>query len=170
MKPGKYARPEFERRFLLADVPRGSVVRGVSIVDRYLAGTRLRVRKIHGPGIVEYKLTQKIPAAGGGRGLITTIYLDEREYQLLATLPYRALEKTRLSIPPFGVDVFAPPRQGLVLAEVEFESEAELRAFAAPPWAVAEVTDDARFAGGRLAETEDAADLLRAFGLHAPKK
>jgi CYTH domain-containing protein len=170
MKPGKYARPEFERRFLLAAVPRGSVLRSVEIVDRYLEGTRLRLRKICGAGNTERKLTQKIAAGDGTPGLITTIYLEEREYQILATLPGRALEKTRLSIPPFGIDVFAPPRAGLVLAEVEFETEAELRAFSVPGWAVAEVTDDLRFSGGRLAETEDIADLLRAFGLSSVRK
>lgn len=69
----------------------------------------------------------------------------------------RVLEKTRLGIPPFGVDAFAPPRAGLLIAEVEFETELETRAFAVPSWAVAEVTCDARHAGGRIVTTDPTA-------------
>ena len=41
----KYARPERERRFLLSAVPPGEVVRRAAITDRYLPGTRLRLRR-----------------------------------------------------------------------------------------------------------------------------
>src|SRR5262252_6193538 len=105
----KYARPEYERRFRIAGVPEGEVVRRVEIRDRYIEGTRLRLRKMGD----EHKLTQKIPGPDGGPGLVTTILLDEAEYERFAALPARTLEKTRLSIPPFGVDVFAPPHEGL---------------------------------------------------------
>jgi len=167
----KYARPEWERRLLLAGVPPGHVIKTAEITDRYLLGTRLRLRQVvevdaAGSRTV-YKLTQKIPAADAGPGLITTVYLDAAEYDRLATLPAAVLSKTRLSIPPFGVDVFAPPLAGLYLAEAEFDSAAELHAFTAPPWSVAEVTRDIRFTGGRFAvmTAEQLAPLLREFGL-----
>lgn len=51
------------------------------------------------------------------------------------------------------VDVFGPPRHGLVLAEVEMRTDADLAACPPPAGSVAEVTRDGRFTGGRLAVT-----------------
>jgi hypothetical protein len=103
----------------------------------------------------ELKLTQKVPADRPGpvSGLITNFYLSRAEYELLATLPAAELTKTRLSFPPYVVDVFGPPRHGLVLAEVEMRTDADLAACPPPAGSVAEVTSDARFTGGRLAVT-----------------
>jgi CYTH domain-containing protein len=170
-KSDKYARPELERRFLLAGVPAGDVEKTAEIHDRYLDGTRLRLRKTiewgqHGTRVF-YKLTQKVPAPSGGPGLITTVYLSEDEHQRLATVPALVLEKTRTSVGPFGVDAFAAPREGLFLAECEFETAAEMEGFAAPRWAIAEVTSDPRFTGGRLVRTgrDDLTALLQTFGI-----
>lgn len=160
---GKYARVERERRFLLAAPPAGPHTEARRITDRYLTGTRLRLRRVERAGAEpELKLTQKIPAdrPGAVQGLITTAYLSPAEYEVLAGLPAAVLAKSRYSFPPLGVDVFEPPLHGLVLAEAEFGSDAAARAFAVPPFAVAEVTADARFTGGRLA-TATRADLLR---------
>ncbi|MFF5277750.1 hypothetical protein [Streptomyces sp. NPDC000133] len=55
-----------------------------------------------------------------------------------------------MSVPSFGVDVFEPPLHGLVLVEAEITSDDEARAFVPSPECLAEVTDDARFAGGKL--------------------
>jgi hypothetical protein len=110
-KQCKYARPEWERRFLLAGIPPGEVVQTADVTDHYLLGTRLRLRRTievgpHGTRTV-YKFTQKVPALDGGPGLITTVYLNAAEYDRLAALSATVLRKTRLSIPPLGVDVFA---------------------------------------------------------------
>jgi CYTH domain-containing protein len=170
-KSGKYARRELERRFLLAGPPPGDVVGTAEIRDRYIEGTRLRLRTMVervGAGTrTFYKLTQKVPAPDGAPGLITTVYLTEGEHARFLALPALVLEKTRLSVPPFGVDVFAAPLAGLFLAEAEFESEGEMRAFAPPPWAVAEVTLDARFTGGRFVRMshDELLELLRGFGI-----
>jgi hypothetical protein len=171
----KYARPEWERRFLLAGLPPGEVVKTATLTDRYLAGTRLRLRHMveAGPGGTRtfHKLTQKVPAPDGGPGLITTVYLGEDEHARLSALPAAVLRKTRHSIPPFGVDVFAPPLDGLLLAEVEFDAAEAMHAFAPPSWAVAEVTRDVRFTGGRLATTSsgELTALLLAFGIQRPR-
>jgi CYTH domain-containing protein len=174
-KPGKYALVERERRFLLGTVPPFPADTAVrEITDRYVTGTRLRLRRSRLPGAggrarTELKLTQKVPAASGGavQGLITTFYLSEAEYEALLALPARVLRKTRRSLPPLGVDVFEGPLAGLVLAEAEFGSDEEAAAFAVPPFAVAEVTADPRFTGGRLARTspEELRALLAGFGL-----
>lgn len=155
---GKYARVERERRFLLEGPPAPSSVTVTRVItDRYLVGTRLRLRRAERPdaGGCELKLTQKVPAdrPGAVQGLITKTYLSPAEYDLLASLPAAVLTKTRFSVPPLGVDVFGGPLQGLVLAEAEFTSDEEALAFVPPTECVVEVTDDARFTGGRLVGT-----------------
>jgi CYTH domain-containing protein len=158
LREGKYARIERERRFLLAGPPPASaVVATRQITDRYLIGTRLRLRRAEhqDTAACEYKLTQKVPASQPGpvQGLITNTYLSRTEYDLLASLPAAVLAKTRLSVPPLGIDIFGPPLHGLVLAEAEFTADQAARSFLPPPDSVAEVTDDTRFTGGRLAQT-----------------
>jgi hypothetical protein len=85
---------------------------------------RLRLRRVEssGSGTCEFKLTQKLPADRPGyiQGLITNTYLSAAEYDPLASLPGEVLRKTRLSVPPLGIDVFDPPLHGLVLSEAEF--------------------------------------------------
>jgi CYTH domain-containing protein len=169
--PGKYARIERERRFLLTGLPLGELpADGRKIVDHYLIGTTLRLRCVLRPGGDQYKLTQKIPAAQPGpvQGLITSIYLSKAEYdQLVAELPGKRLTKTRYSIPPLGIDVFDPPLSGLVTGEAEFGTDAEMLAFQPPGYVHAEVTDDPRFTGGRLAATprENLISWLAQYGI-----
>jgi CYTH domain-containing protein len=166
-----YARAERERRFLLAEFPAGDITKTARIIDRYFPATRLRLRlTLEAAGATTrtyYKLTQKIPAPDGGPGQLTTLYLNQTEFELLATLPGATLRKTRYSIPPFGIDVFDPPLAGLTLAECEFEDEASENSFVPPTWVLAEVTTDARFTGGRLATMSpaDLPELLSAFGV-----
>jgi CYTH domain-containing protein len=154
---GKYARVERERRFLLAEPPAPSAVTATrTITDRYLVGTRLRLRRSESPDSGnELKLTQKVPAGRPGyvQGLITNTYLSVAEYDLLASLPAEMLSKTRLSVPPLGIDIFDPPLHGLVLAEAEFITDDAAQSFLLPRAAIAEVTDDARFTGSSLART-----------------
>jgi CYTH domain-containing protein len=154
-RDGKYARVERERRFLLATPPLpAAVTASRRITDRYLAGTRLRLRRAESlpSGACEFKLTQKVPAQPPGhiQGLIANIYLSQAEYELLACLPAATLSKTRLSVPPLGIDIFDPPLHGLILAEAEFATDEAARSFLPPPQIVAEVTDDTRFTGGSL--------------------
>jgi CYTH domain-containing protein len=150
----KYARTERERRFLLRTFPQGvHVVRSRRITDRYIEGTFLRLREQkYDDGLVSLKLTQKIPERGGGakQGLITSMYLSESEFAVLARLPAKQFSKTRYSVPPFGIDVFQDELQGLVLAEAEFDSPSEADAVAIPDYVICEVSEDDRFTGGRL--------------------
>lgn len=170
-KAGKYARVERERRFLLGALPSGQPTHRYLIEDRYLRGTRIRLRRmtdLDDPARgVTYKLTQKIPTPAGAPGLITTLYLSAAEYAALEGLPADTLRKIRSSVPPLGVDTFEGPLQGLILAEAEFEDGQEEASFSPPPDAVAEVTADVRFAGGRLVKTSegDLVELLAGFGI-----
>jgi hypothetical protein len=155
----KYARPELERRFLLAALPPGEPRHRVLIEDRYLSGTRLRLRRMTDidpegmAGGVTYKLGQKVPAPDGTPGLITNVYLSDAEYRALSRVPGVELRKVRSSYPPFGVDQFEGPLAGLILAEAEFADEAEAASFRPSIAIVAEVTADLRLTGGRLVVT-----------------
>lgn len=168
----KYARFERERRFVLAALP-GELdpARGYQrFSDLYLDGTRLRLREVRAPdgSLVERKLNQKLPHPDGGAGdrIITSVYLDATEYGLLAALPGRRIAKRRYALAfaerSFGIDVFEGPLAGLVLAEVELESDAELAALPLPPFARCEVTALPLFTGGALAREDPARVLAEA--------
>lgn len=167
----KYARIERERRFLMPAFPGDvAVVRTRRIVDRYLDATSLRLRmQQEDSGPVVFKLTQKLPARSSGaqQGLITTMYLSESEFRVLARLPAKTLSKTRHSVPPFGIDVFEGTLQGLVLAEAEFDSAGDADRLALPTFALCEVSDDERFTGGRLvqASRQEIAAVLSEYGV-----
>lgn len=171
--PGKYARVERERRFLLAALPSDPPATAIrTITDRYLIGTSLRLRHMSDQrGGDQYKFTQKIPTARPGpvQGLITNTYLSKAEYDLLTDLPGAVLIKTRYSIPPLGIDVFAPPQHGLVLAEAEFDTDNAMLAFRPPSYVTAEVTKDQRFTGGHLATAsrEQLTSWLADYGIDA---
>lgn len=172
IREGKYARIERERRFLLTGPPLASaIIASRQITDRYLPGTRLRLRRVDHleSGACEFKLTQKVPAGRPGyvQGLITNTYLSAAEYDLLASLPAEVLSKRRLSVPPLSIDVYDPPWHGLVIADAEFSTDEAAQSFPKPVEAVAELTDDARFTGGSLARTSrhDLLGLLAEFGI-----
>jgi CYTH domain-containing protein len=169
--PSKYARVEIERRFLLAGVPpEADVLVMNEIDDRYLDGTRVRLRRMaQVGGATQLKLTQKVPDPGGGarQGTLTTLYLSEAEHAAFARLPAAALRKSRLSIAPYGVDVFHGELEGLYLAEAEFSSLEDAAALVPAAFCRAEVTADRRFTGGELARAsgEQVRAWAREYGL-----
>jgi CYTH domain-containing protein len=164
-----YARVERERRYLLRALPEGLAVNDphAQITDNYLTGTRLRLRKSRWPATNEWtlKLTQKhAPRPPDfSRTLITTIYLDEYEYEVLSVFEGNELRKNRYPFEhggrKYSVDVFLGDLRGLILAETDFEDDSEMDAFPPPPFAAADVTREESFTGGRLAHTT--ADELR---------
>jgi CYTH domain-containing protein len=105
-----------------------------------------------GGGPARLKLGQKVPAAPG-LVLHTTISLTPDEYELLRRLPGADLRKVRHALVDqerrFAVDVFEGRHAGLVLVEIELAGEDD--EVSPPPFAGAEVTDDERYTGGRLA-------------------
>jgi CYTH domain-containing protein len=171
--PPKYARIERERRFLLAELPKGDILRVRHLTDYYVIGTALRLRQQKDEdGSVIFKLTQKISQPGPGfeQGWITTMLVSEDEFRVVAKLPSRILRKTRLSIPPFGIDVFEGPLAGLVMAEAEFDSAVEAANLAIPPFFIHEVSTDRRFTGGQLARAsrEEVRSWLAEFRIVTP--
>ncbi len=158
----KYERVERERRYLLPGLPPGLELTAphAQITDNYVTGTRLRLRKRRWVPTNEWtlKLTQK-HAPGPpdfSRTLITSIYLNEYEYEVLSVFEGNELRKNRYPYEHEGrlyaVDVFLGSLRGLVLAETDFETDAEMDSFPAPPFAFLDVTRDELFTGARLVE------------------
>ncbi|MGQ0383352.1 MAG: CYTH domain-containing protein [Gammaproteobacteria bacterium] len=146
---------EIERKFLVRDDGwRRQVQDSARLSQGYLANTgrcsvRVRVSGSRawlsiksmraGPSRAEFEY--EIPIADGA-----AIFSD------FAAAP--SVEKHRHRVPVgrycFEVDEFEGENRGLVLAEVELDSEAE--EFPRPAWLGEEVTDDARFRNFRLAD------------------
>jgi adenylate cyclase len=146
---------EIERKFLVTEPP-GDLEshRATAIEQGYLAiaddGTEVRIRRRDGSATLTVK-------SGRGRSRVEEeIEIDAGRFERLWPLTDgRRIEKTRYEIPADGLtvelDVYAGALAGLVVAEVEFESEDAADGFAAPDWLGREVTDDARYKNQRLA-------------------
>lgn len=142
---------EIERKFLVrGDDWRSAVHKAQSIEQGYLdtlgATVRVRVRDdqafltVKGPtrGITRSEFQYEIPVG------------DARE--MLATLCGKTIKKTRHRVMvgehEWVVDEFDAPHQGLILAEIELQSETE--PFKLPDWAAREVSDDPRYYNSNL--------------------
>ncbi len=156
----KYARVERERRYLLQELPEGMTRADphVQITDNYITGTRLRIRKVRDPKTNKWivKFTQKFAPQPEdlSRTLITNIYLNAREAETLAIFEANEIRKNRYPFQwqgrKFSIDMFLGDLFGLVLAEVGFDTDEELDSFSPPPFALADVTNNEIFTGGRL--------------------
>jgi CYTH domain-containing protein len=158
----KYARVERERRYLLRKLPEGlnRADPHLQITDNYITGTRLRIRKVRDPKTNKWvvKFTQKFAPDQSdlSRTVITNTYLTALEAETLSVFEANEIRKNRYYFDfegrRFSVDMFLGDLLGLVLAETSFETDAELSDFPAPPFALADVTNNEIFTGGKLCE------------------
>ncbi|GAA1126142.1 hypothetical protein [Nocardioides aquiterrae] len=153
--PLKYAVVESERRFLLRSMPTG-VARTTEIVDRYLTGTRLRLREVTDPdGTVVRKLGHKVRLTDGPeRVACTSVYLDDAEWDVLRALPARTLQKRRHHVHVGGVHVAVDELpDGTLLAEVD---GGEQPVTDVPSWldVIREVTNEEDWTGAALAAAD----------------
>jgi adenylate cyclase len=147
---------EIERKFLVAEPP-SDLDRwpSTTIAQGYLAvaddGTEVRVRRRDDSASLTVK---------SGRGRVRVeeeMEIEADRFERLWPLTEgRRIEKTRYEIPAgdgltIELDVYAGDLDGLVTAEVEFDSEDAAEAFAAPDWLGRDVTDDPRYKNQRLA-------------------
>jgi adenylate cyclase len=151
-----YARVEIERKFLVgANPPLGEQSRSTWIEQGYIAieqdGTEVRIRRRDGAAVLTVK-------SGGGRcRLEEEIAIDAARFARLWPLTEgRRLEKRRYLIDAgtgltIELDIYSGALAGLMVAEVEFESEEAADAFEPPGWFGSEVTDDVRFKNQTLA-------------------
>ena len=154
-----YANMERERRWLVASerLPPMTGLPYWIVEDRYLLGTRLRLRKMLDSmsGKVSFKLTKKYEAADPLARPIVTAYLTEDEHRVFAALPGLDLLKFRFKVADgplaFNVDRFQAPLEGLILTEIEQPDDLSLRNIVPPPWSAREVSLDVAFQGEKLA-------------------
>jgi CYTH domain-containing protein len=153
----KYAHTEIERRWLV-DATRAAALNAVepiTITDRYIHGTRLRLREMRRDETTVWKLTKKYECVDPVARPIVTAYLSREEYVVFATLPAAVLRKQRFKTSRGGLDYsldrFEGALAGLQLAEIELADECAVRALPDPDWCVRDITHDPRYQGGSLA-------------------
>jgi CYTH domain-containing protein len=155
---GRYAQVEREQRWLVPSVP-ADVKRIASIHDRYILGTRLRLRQTESENGTTYKFCQKVRRVRTDPMTvkITNMYLSANEYATLSALPAAELSKTRWLISvgerDLAIDEFRGRHAGLVLAEVELGETEEL--WPMPTFASQDVTHNDDYSGGTLAFATD---------------
>jgi len=143
---------EIERKFLVTGEPWLTATDSVRMSQGYLSQGGTNTVRIRLAGDVAW-LTIKGPASGISR--------SEYEYEipvadareLLALCPLALVDKTRYRIPFAGhvweLDVFHGENEGLVIAEIELESESVQPEL--PAWVGMEVSSERRYANSALA-------------------
>ena len=148
----KYAVVERERRYRLGRLPDG-VSSSKEILDRYVTGTRLRLREVRdSDGTVTRKLGHKVRLTDGPAEVAcTNFYLDDDEWALLAALPARLLRKRRHMIHRDGLLVAVDEHEdGTLIAEID---DGDQPSDFVPEWldVLDDVTADEAWTGARLA-------------------
>jgi adenylate cyclase len=143
---------EIERKFLVRGEPWRSAASGTTYRQGYLSSQPERSVRVRSDG-KKAKLTIKGLTRGATRDEFEyDIPLADAELLLDQLCERPVVEKTRYLV-PFGgrtweIDVFQGENQGLVVAEVELDSEDQ--SLTLPPWAAREVTDDPRYFNANL--------------------
>lgn len=150
----KYAVVERERRYRIRQLPDG-VSSTVEIVDRYISGTRLRLREVRSDdGTVIRKLGHKVRLTEGPAEVAcTNFYLDDDEWERLATLPARLLRKRRHLVRRDGLLVAVDEHEdGTLIAEID---DGDHPSDLIPEWldVVEDITADEAWTGAGLART-----------------
>ena len=151
---------EIERKFLLANDGWRGLAEGVTLCQGYLntdAASTVRVRIAGSGAWLGVKGKGGITGKAGGSTRLEFEYpvpLEDAQEMLVRLAKRPLIEKTRYTIPFAGllweVDEFHGDNQGLIIAEVELESESQ--SFAKPDWAGLEVTGDPRYYNANLVE------------------
>jgi adenylate cyclase len=145
--------PEIERKFLVDRLPEEVRARPATHIRQgYLAVEPAEVR-IRSRDDTSHELTVK--SVGGLSRSEVNLPLTPEQFQELWPLVDRSIEKDRTRYKVDGgtaeVDVYRGPLSGLVVAELEFPSEAAAAAFVPPAWFGTEVTTDPRYRNAALA-------------------
>lgn len=151
--PLKYAVVERERRFLLTSIPKG-VVGTKEVIDRYVTGTRLRLREvIENDGTVIRKLGHKIRLSEGPAEVAcTNFYLNDQEWAVVGALPATILRKKRHVLHRDGLIVAIDEHEdGTLIAEID---DGDMPSDLTPDWldVIEDVSDDERWTGASLAQ------------------
>ncbi len=143
----KYSLLEIERRWLvdLSGIDLEGLGEPEIIEDRYLIGTRLRLRRMSGPNGDVFKFVKKYGRSGWVEP-ITNLYLDRAEFDLLASLPALCVLKRRFRLDGGALDVFGE----FAIFEMEFSSLAEAESYRPGAFVVREL-GESELTGAELA-------------------
>jgi len=144
---------EIERKFLVEHVPPGLVFDSEEeIAQGYLAvgEDQVRLRRRGDRHLLTVKR-----GSGLQREEVEVPIPRESFDELWPLTDGRRLEKTRsttaVEAGTIEIDVYHPPLEELVTAEIEFADADAARAFQPPDWFARELTDDDRYSNERLA-------------------
>ena len=148
----KYAVVERERRFLVAGVPDG-VIGTKEISDRYVIGTRLRLREVRETdGSVVRKLGHKVRVGEGPAEVAcTNFYVNADEWAVLLALPVLTVHKKRHTVQRDGWTLAVDEHDdGTLIAEIDDGDQPSLDV---PGWLdiLEDVSEDERWTGAALA-------------------
>ncbi|GIT99385.1 CYTH domain-containing protein [Sulfurovum sp. TSL1] len=145
---------EIERKFLVDETKLPTLNNGYTIKQGYIqtvdqTTVRIRIRD------TEAFLTIKGKSEGATRlEFEYPIPLNDAQEMLTNLCHASLVEKTRYLVAHEGhtweVDIFEGSNQGLLIAEIELESEEEV--FSLPEWTAKEVTEDVRYFNANLVE------------------
>ena len=155
----KYAHCERERRFLLSGDPGvPEIAAPTDILDKYLTGTNIRLRKAASGQIVEYKFQKKLRLRPGHTDQLwnSTIYISKAEYELFLPTPGIFLQKRRTFVAgdegeKISIDRIEIAGDTFWIAEVEFDSEEAMNAYAFGLPYSQEITNVPGFSGAEFA-------------------
>ena len=144
---------EIERKFLLKDDSWKSLVQGTRYRQGYLSSTKERVVRVRTIDDKGYLTIKGITSGATRTEYEYEIPLSDSEAMLDELCEKPLIEKKRYKIDHEGVtwevDEFFGENQGLIVAEVELESEDQ--EFEKPEWIREEVTGDPKYFNSNLA-------------------
>lgn len=147
---------EIERKFLVDKEKWETVVKpkGKAFKQGYILSEEKRTVRIRVTDNHAY-LTLKGSTTGIGRSEFEYVIPVSDGNEILNTLTVSSLEKLRYEITYaeklWEVDVFTGKNEGLIVAEIELQSEEET--FDKPDWVLDEVSDDPRYYNASLSLT-----------------
>lgn len=166
-----FYRIEMRRVFLVQSLP-APLARAsahLQFFDNYIRDTRLRLRTIRSPQTREWQwiLEQRFPLEAGdlSRWQVAEIHLNEAEHAAFEIFEGRQVKKNeRIETSELRfnryfydfkgkrieIDLFLNPLWGYNPAKVFFATEEEMKNFAKPDFAVAEITQNEFFLGQNL--------------------
>lgn len=149
---GVASRPlEIERKFLVEGMPWRAAGSGVEILQGYLSRGETGVVRVRVSGS-SAELTVKGRTHGISRSEFEYAIPVEDGRAMLELCSGEIIHKTRYTLEALGqrweIDVFQGSNRGLVVAEIELESEAQV--FERPDWLGEEVSSDPRYRNSSL--------------------
>jgi CYTH domain-containing protein len=145
---------EIERKFLVTDDSFRSLAEGIYCRQGYLSSNKERIVRVRTTGNSGFLTIKGITIGAARSEYEYEIPVEDAEAMLDALCEKPLIEKNRFKIPYEGliweVDEFLGENQGLILAEVELESENQH--IHKPQWIGKEVTENSKYFNSNLAK------------------